>query len=341
MPRAALGHRNSEPESKLMPSTIPVVIDTDPGVDDALALALALASPELSVRAVTTVAGNVDLATGTANAAYLLRRLAPGREIRLAQGRAKPLARELVTAEEVHGSDGLAGITSHERWRRARAESADIPADAVDVIIEEVGASPEPVTVIALGPLTNVAAAIQRDPATMRRAAAIVVMGGSLHAGGNVTPQAEFNFYVDPEAADAVLASGTPVLLTPLDVTHHLAVSDQTVESRLLSRSEPRSAFLGELIRRARAEEFTGRGGKLLLHDPAAVATLLWPELFTMESHRLTIDTGDGGRRGAMRPIADDGAGTGRTAAQVAVDVAADAVVSRIVERLVAGGGPG
>lgn len=317
-----------------MPTTIPVVIDSDPGVDDALALALALASPELSVRAVTTVAGNVDLATGMANAAYLLRILAPGREIRLAQGWAKPLARELVTAEEVHGSDGLAGITGHERWRRSRTDLPDIPADAVDVIIEEVGASPVPVTVIALGPLTNVAAALRRDLAAMRRAAAIVVMGGSLHAGGNVTPHAEFNFYVDPEAADAVLASGVPVIVTPLDVTHQLAVSDETVESRLFSRAEPRGAFLGELIRRARAEQFTGRGGRLLLHDPAAVATLLWPDLFTMQSHPLTVDTRDGSRRGAMRTAADDD-GMTRTAAQVAIDVAADAVVGRIVERLV------
>ena len=324
-----------------MPTSIPVVIDTDPGVDDALALALALASPELSVRAVTTVAGNVDLATGTANAGYLLRILAPGRGIRLAQGCAKPLARDLVTAEEVHGSDGLAGITGHERWRRRPADSTDVAADAVDVIIDEVAGSPEPVTVIALGPLTNVAAALQRDPAAMRRAAGIVVMGGSLHAGGNVTPQAEFNFYVDPEAADAVMASGLPVVMTPLDVTHQLAVSDQTVESRLLARSEPRSAFLGELIQRARAEQFTGRGGRLLLHDPAAVATLLWPELFTMQSHALTVGGGDGDQRGAMRPTTDNDAGTERTPSQVAVDVAADAVVSRIVERLVAGGNPG
>ena len=165
-------------------------------------------------------------------------------------------------------------------------------------------------------------------------------MGGSLHAGGNVTPQAEFNFYVDPEAADAVMASGLPVVVTPLDVTHQLAVSDQTVESRLLARSEPRSAFLGELIRRARAEQFTGRGGKLLLHDPAAVATLLWPELFTMQSHALTVNGGDGDHRGAMRSVGDD-AGTERTPSGVAVDVAADAVVSRIVERLVAGDAPG
>ena len=321
-----------------METSIPVVIDTDPGVDDALALALALASPELSVRAVTTVAGNVDLATATSNADYLLRILAPGRTIRVAQGYAKPLVRELVTAEEVHGSDGLAGITSLERWRRPLAAPTRALASAVDMIVDEVGSSPDPVTVIALGPLTNVAAALRRDAAAMRRAAGIVVMGGSLHAGGNVTPHAEFNFYVDPEAADLVLASGMPVTLTPLDVTQQLAVADETVESRLLSRPEPGSAFLGELIRRARAEQFTGRGGKLLLHDPAAVATLLWPELFSMQPHPLTVDTGDGDVRGAMRP-AIDGTTSARTATQVAVDVTADALVGRIVDRLLAGSG--
>ena len=106
--------------------------------------------------------------------------------------------------------------------------------------------------------------------------------------------------------------------------------------SRLLARSETRAAFLGELIQRARAEEFTGRGGKLLLHDPAAVATLLWPQLFTMEAHPLRVDCGDGDQRGAMRSTGDD-TGTEPTPARVAVDVAADEVVSRIVERLVAG----
>ena len=152
-----------------------------------------------------------------------------------------------------------------------------------------------------------------------------------------MTPHAEFNFYVDPEAADVVLASGVPVIVTPLDVTHQLAVSDATVESRLASLADSRGAFLGELIRRARAEQFTGRGGKLLLHDPAAVGTLLWPELFTMESHPLTVVCGDGDLRGAMQSAAD-GDEKGRTAAQVAVDVAADAVVGRIVEGLVTGG---
>ena len=129
------------------------------------------------------------------------------------------------------------------------------------------------------------------------------------------------------------------MIVTPLDVTHQLAVSDTSVESRLLSMPRPRDAILGELIRRARAEQFTGRGGRLLLHDPAAVATLLWPEHFSMESHPLVVDTGDGDARGAMRIAGAAGAATGRAAAQVAVDVASDAVVNRIVERLVAGGG--
>ena len=321
-----------------METSIPVVIDTDPGVDDALALALALASPELSVRAVTTVAGNVDLATATSNADYLLRILAPGRAIRVAQGYAKPLVRELVTAEEVHGSDGLAGITSLERWRRPLAAPTRALASAVDMIVDEVGSSPDPVTVIALGPLTNVAAALRRDAAAMRRAAGIVVMGGSLHAGGNVTPHAEFNFYVDPEAADLVLASGMPVTLTPLDVTQQLAVADETVESRLLSRPEPGSAFLGELIRRAprgavhrarrkAAAPRSGGGG-----HPAMAGALLNAAARAHGRHRRR-DV-----RGAMRP-AIDGTTSARTATQVAVDVTADALVGRIVDRLLAGSG--
>ena len=213
--------------SKVRTDAIPIVIDTDPGVDDALALALAFASPELTVRAVTTVAGNVDLETATANAVYLLDLLAPGHAPRLAKGCAKPLARSLVTAEEVHGSDGLAGITRLDGWHRPDTSRQLARGSAVDVMLDEIKRSTEPLTVIALGPLTNIAAAITRDPAAMRRISSLVVMGGSLYAGGNVTPYAEFNFYVDPEAADAVLAAGLPLTLVPLDVTHQLVVRER------------------------------------------------------------------------------------------------------------------
>ena len=117
-------------------------------------------------------------------------------------------------------------------------------------MLDEIERSAEPLTLIALGPLTNIAAAITRDPATMRRVSSLVVMGGSLYAGGNVTPYAEFNFYVDPESADAVLAAGLPLTLVPLDVTHQLVVRDETIEGRLLSLKDRRSVFLGELISR-------------------------------------------------------------------------------------------
>ena len=123
-------------------------------------------------------------------------------------------------------------------------------------------------------------------------------MGGSLNAGGNVTPYAEFNFYVDPEAADLVLAAGLPLTLVPLDVTHQLVVRDETVEGRLLSLNDRRSVFLGELIRRTRHE---GCGnGQLILHDPGAVAGVLWPELFTLRPLDLSVDRSHGDRRGAV-----------------------------------------
>ena len=284
--------------SKVRTDAIPVVIDTDPGVDDALALALAFASPELTVRAVTTVAGNVDLETATANAVYLLDLLAPDHAPRLAKGCAEPLARTLVTAEDVHGSDGLAGVTGLDGWHRPDTSRRLAGGSAVDVIVDEIGGSAEPVTLIALGPLTNVAAAISRDPAVMRRVASLVVMGGSLYAGGNVTPHAEFNFYVDPEAADLVLAAGLPLTLVPLDVTHQLVVRDETIEGRLLALKDRRSRFLGELIKRTRHE---GCGdGRLILHDPGAVASVLWPELFTLRPYDLTVDRSHGDRRGAV-----------------------------------------
>ncbi len=319
--------------SRVRKGAIPVVIDTDPGVDDALALALAFASPELTVRAVTTVAGNVDLETGTANAVYLLDLLAPDRAPRLAKGCAEPLARALVTAEDVHGSDGLAGVTGLDGWRRPDASRPLADGAAVDMLVDEVGGSAEPVTVIALGPLTNIAAAINRDPAAMRRASSLVVMGGSVYAGGNVTPHAEFNFYVDPEAADLVLAAGLPLTLVPLDVTHQLVVRDETIEGRLLSLEDRRSVFLGELIRRSR--DARPAGGQLILHDPGAVASVLWPELFTLRPFEFTVDRSHGDRRGAVS--GKEGGGSARTArapVRAAMDVDAAVVVRRVVDRL-------
>ena len=146
----------------------------------------------------------------------------------------------------------------------------------------------------------------------MRRVSSLVVMGGSLYAGGNVTPYAEFNFYVDPEAADVVLAAGLPLTLVPLDVTHQLVVRDETIEGRLLALKDRRSVFLGELIRRTRHE---GCGdGQLILHDPGAVASVLWPELFTLRPFDLAVDLSHGDRRGAVkckdeRQLRPDGTG--------------------------------
>ena len=160
-------------------------------------------------------------------------------------------------------------------------------------------------------------------------------MGGSLYAGGNVTPHAEFNFYVDPEAADLVLAAGLPLTLVPLDVTHQLVVRDETIEGRLLALEDRRSRFLGELIKRTRHE---GCGdGRLILHDPGAVASVLWPELFTLRPYDLTVDRSHGDRRGAVKRKEDGNSErTARAPVRAAVDIDAEAVVRRVVDRLAA-----
>lgn len=320
---------------------IPVLIDTDPGVDDALALALALVSPELSVRAVTTVAGNVSLTTATANAIYLLDLLRPDPMPCLAEGSAKPLERELVTAEHVHGIDGLAGVTALEGWKRAQVVQPNAcrleRARAVDVILDEVANSPQPLTIVAVGPLTNVAAAIARSLVTMQRASSIVVMGGSLEAGGNITPHAEFNFYVDPEAADLVLRSGLPVLVVPLDVTNRLVVDDHAVEGQLLARGTKPATFVGEMVKGARAMEFEGHGsGRFVLHDPGAIAALLWPGLFTVRPITGGVECDHGGRRGAVSYGAAgvDPTSASREALRATVEVDADEVVHRVIDRL-------
>jgi purine nucleosidase len=310
-------------------------------VDDAMALALAFVSPELEVRAVTTVAGNVSLATATANANYLLEVFQPDPMPRFAEGSAKPLERELVTAEHVHGIDGLAGVTDLEGWTRSQVVHPDGcrlgAARAVDVILDEVTNSSEPLTIVAVGPLTNVAAAITRSLVTMQRASSIVVMGGSLEAGGNITPHAEFNFYVDPEAADLVLRSGLPVLVVPLDVTNQLVVDDQAVEGKLLARGTKPATFVGEVLKGAREMEFEGSGsGQFVLHDPGAIAALLWPDLFNLRPIAGGVECGHSDRRGAVtyRTANVDSTIASRSALRATVEVDADEVVHRVIGRI-------
>ena len=192
----------------------PIIIDTDPGQDDAVAILLALASPELQVLAITAVAGNVPLALTTRNARILLE-LAGRQDIPVYAGAIRPLVRPLVTAENVHGKTGLDGPDLPE------PTMALAPGDAVDFIIRTLRERPAgTVTLCPLGPLTNIALALVRAPDIGPRIAEIVLMGDGCFEGGNITPSAEFNIFVDPHAAEVVFKSGVPITMMPVSYTH-------------------------------------------------------------------------------------------------------------------------
>ncbi len=274
--------------------TTPMLIDTDPGIDDALAMLLALSSPEISVEAITTVAGNVTVELGTANVFRILDIVRPARRPRVARGAAAPLKRPLVTAAHVHGEDGLGNLHRLlEPDGRPRYPGPTVGLEmlgAADLILETAERYPGRLVIVALGPLTNLALALERDAARLRLAERIVVMGGAVAVPGNVTPAAEFNLYVDPEAAAAVFNAGLPIELIPLDVTRQV----------LLTR-----AALGEALgrvpgRRARfVEDFStfgfdfadahGERG-IVLHDPLAMAVAVEPGLVGFEPFHVDVE---------------------------------------------------
>src|SRR5712691_10651797 len=200
------------------------ILDTDPGIDDALALFLALASPEVQLEAVTTVSGNVDVAFTTYNALTLLE-LAGRTDIPVARGCDRPLIRQPFNAAFVHGDNGLGGLQLPEPSIQPLEEHA------IDVIIEKVMAAPGEITLVAIGPLTNIALALRREPRIVQQVREVVIMGGALRVPGNDTPAAEFNIYADPDAAHIVLHAGWPIRLVSLDVTTLTLLQRQQVNT--------------------------------------------------------------------------------------------------------------
>lgn len=273
---------------------VPLLIDTDPGIDDALALLLAFASPEAAVEAVTTVAGNVSLERTTENAFRILEEIKPLHQPLVARGAAKPLGRPLVSAGHVHGEDGLGDITRLRNagggLRYPPVEVRCAPLDAPDLIGEMAGRFPGELVVVALGPLTNLALAIRRDRRRLDSIKRIVVMGGAVAAPGNVTPVAEFNFYVDPEAAAELLASGLPVELVPLDVTRQVVLTRASLDACLSVSPGRRAQFILDFTAKGFASgEEAGEGG-LTLHDPLALAVALDPSLASFESISVAVE---------------------------------------------------
>lgn len=274
--------------------TTPILIDTDPGIDDALAILLALGSPEVSVEAITTVAGNVEVDLATANAFRILEVARPERRPRVARGAAAPLAGPLLTAAHVHGEDGLGNLGGLReldgRPRYPEPLHTLEMLDGADLILETADRFAGRLVIVALGPLTNVALALRRDRGRLARAARLVVMGGAVAVPGNVTAAAEFNMHVDPEAAAEVFASGLPVELVPLDVTRRVVLTRAGLSASLARHGGATARFVEDFT--AHGFDFeTRRGdGGIALHDPLAVGVAVDPSLVTLEPLHVAVE---------------------------------------------------
>ncbi len=266
-----------------------VHIDTDPGLDDLLALALAFASPELEVVGVTTVAGNASLAAVTENARRFL--ALAGSRAPLGAGASGPLALERGHAESFHGEDGRRGVVLAERGARGPVACA---RDVLRASLGERGAD----CVIALGPLTNVAALLRDEPARFARAE-LLWMGGAL-VRGNVTPLAEFNAWADPEAVRIVLDAGVRVRALGLEVTEQIRLDERDVDALELPRNARGSLVDAALRALCRAERDASRAHVAYLHDPSAIAAAFAPELFTFAPVRLGVCAVEGRERGRL-----------------------------------------
>jgi len=263
-----------------------IIIDTDPGQDDAVAILLALASPEdVTVLGVTAVAGNVPLPLTEKNARIVCE-LAGKPETLVFAGCDVPMKRKLVTAEHVHGKTGLDGPKMDDPTMPLQAQHG------VDFIIETLRTHDAgTVTLCPLGPLTNIATAFEKAPDIVDKVREIVLMGGAYFEVGNITPAAEFNIYVDPEAAKIVFASGIPIVVMPLDVTHHALTTHARVDafSALGTKVGDMVAAWTNFFERFDKEKYGSEGAPL--HDPCVIAYLIQPDLFEGRHVNVEIET--------------------------------------------------
>ncbi len=263
---------------------LPVILDCDPGHDDAIALVLALASPELEFKAVTSSAGNQTPDKTLHNVLRMLTLLKRS-DIPVAGGAVKPLMRDLIIADNVHGESGLDGPALPE------PDFAPQECTAVELMAKVLRESAEPVTLVATGPQTNVALLINSHPELHAKIARIVIMGGAMGLG-NWTPAAEFNIYVDPEAAEIVFQSGIPVVMAGLDVTHRAQIMAEDIE-RFRRIGNPVATTVAELLdffmEYHKTEKWGFQGAPL--HDPCTIAWLLKPEIFTTVERWVGVET--------------------------------------------------
>jgi pyrimidine-specific ribonucleoside hydrolase len=308
----------------------PLVIDTDPGIDDALALLLALASPEVDLRLVTTVHGNVDLMQTTDNALRVLH-LAGRPDVPVAAGaRTSLVVAQAERAGHVHGEAGLGGVLLPP------SPAAVDPRPAIVALAELLTSSPEPVTVAAIGPLTNIALLLAVYPEAAARIGRLVVMGGSAARGGNVTAAAEFNVWADPEAAAVVFRAGLPTVMVGLDVTLPTVLTEAGIAR--FAAAGPVGAQAAAILRQYldHARSSYGTDG-VVVHDALALTEAIVPGMLSTVRRDVVVDTGPGAGRG--QTLVDRRApSVAGTAVEVAERVDSRAAVEFLVDRLAAFG---
>lgn len=303
-----------------------IIIDTDPGIDDALAILLARASPEIQLEALTITHGNVTVEKGTRNALAVLELLG-ATHIPVAKGCSLPLVGPLLASDHVHGKSGLGTAKLPD------PKTKPVAQHAVDYLIERFLNEPGEISLFAIGPLTNVALAIRKEPRFVSAVRELVIMGGSIREGGNVTPQAEFNIFADPHAAHIVFHSGIPITLIPLDVTHKTMLYLEQID-RLKPIQSPISRFIVESTSDYVhfTESKTGIPG-CALHDPLTLATFIAPELLTLEKHYVDVDISGGVSQGST--FADFYQTNGKPAnMKVALDVRGEYFVKLFLQRM-------
>ncbi|MDE0301062.1 MAG: nucleoside hydrolase [Candidatus Poribacteria bacterium] len=319
-----------------------ILIDTDIGVDDALAVIFALKSPELHVEAITTVSGNVHVEQCTRNLLITLGCMELKEIPLISQGEEAPLTLPLVTSAHVHGSDGLGGISESLSPDGTRLyPPLEWPLSSMrgpDAIIDLVNRYSGELILVPVGPLTNIAKAMLNNPTAMRGVREIVLMGGVFEIYGNVTTQAEFNIYADPQAAQVVFNFGVPVTMTPLDVTHDVVLTRDRLDAEANQRNTRLIQFLRDSTQACMVYHQGREGVKgLYLHDPLAIGYLLQPDLFDVVDAYVQVETPDNLTRGRtvgnLRAHRADSAPNAR----VCVGVDADRFLRFFLDRVVDG----